>query len=140
MIVFRLLYGALMIYGFLTVCYFYLFIFNSMSEQELIDSLWYWHLPLTFGMFGLMAVRLKKIIPADHKNSKKFLVNTNDGVLIMLLALAFVLGIGIGPFLLFIPFNMFSRTSALYHLKVAVVGTVVYGIIFFFLIDGVFSY
>lgn len=102
--------------------YFYLFNFDNMSETELVNSVLYWYVPLIFGIYGIIALRIKNKMGDTTMSPLKFIFSGKDG---LLLALIIVIGCGglLGFVLLLIPLSIFKTTSPNFDFKVALLGT-----------------
>jgi len=119
---FKSLYLLAIAMGLGLVIYYYGFNFDSMSETQLVDSVLYWYVPLIFGVYGLMALRIKSKMGNLEMSPIKFLFSGKDR---LLLILAIFIGCGglLGLILLLIPLAFFKVSSSNFDLKVALVGT-----------------
>ena len=102
--------------------YFYLFNFDAMSETELVNSVLYWYVPLIFGIYGIIALRIKNKMGDEHMSPLKFIFSGKDG---LLLALMILIGCGglLGFVLLLIPLSIFKTSAPNFDFKVALLGT-----------------
>jgi len=102
--------------------YIYLFNFDAMSETEMVNSVLYWYVPLIFGIYGIIALRIKNKIGDDEMSPLKFISSGKDG---LLLALMILIGCGglVGFVLLLIPLSVFKVKAPNFDLKVALMGT-----------------
>jgi hypothetical protein len=119
---FKYLYIMAMAFGFGLLVYFYAFNFDNMSETELVDSILYWYVPLIFGVYGLMALRIKSKMGDEEISPIKFLFTGKDTLLLILVILIGCGGL-LGLLLLLIPLAFFKVSSFNFDLKVALVGT-----------------
>jgi len=118
----KYLYLLAIAFGFGLLVYFYVFNFDNMSETELVDSVLYWYVPLIFGVYGLMALRIKSKMGDMEMNPIKFLFTGKDTLLLILIILIGCGGL-LGLLLLLIPLSFFKVSSSNFDLKVALVGT-----------------
>jgi len=102
--------------------YFYLFNFDTMSETELVNSVLYWYVPLIFGIYGIIALRIKNKMGDSTMSPLKFIFSGKDG---LLLALIVLIGCGglLGLILLLIPLSIFKTNAPNFDFKVALLGT-----------------
>ena len=102
--------------------YFYVFNFDSMSETELVNSVLYWYVPLIFGIYGLIASRLKSKMGDTTMSPIKYLFSGKDGLLLVLII---IIGCGglLGLLLLLVPLAFVKTKTAYFDLKVALLGT-----------------
>jgi len=102
--------------------YFYLLNFDAMSETELVNSVLYWYAPLIFGIYGIIALRIKSKMGDTAMSPLKFIFSGKDG---LLLALVILIGCGglLGLILLLIPLSLFKANAPNFDLKVALLGT-----------------
>lgn len=102
--------------------YIYLFNFDTMSESELVNSVSYWYVPLIFGIYGIIALRIKNKMGDNQISPLKFIVSGKDR---LLLALIVLIGCGglLGFLLLLIPLSIFKTHAPNYDFKVALMGT-----------------
>ncbi len=119
---FKYLYLAAIATGIGLLVYFYLFNFDNMSETELVNSVLYWYVPLLFGIYGIMATRIKNKMGDSDLNPIKYLFSGKDR---WLLILVIFIGCGglLGLLLLLIPLAFFKTSSPNFDIKVALVGT-----------------
>ncbi|MEM7085489.1 MAG: hypothetical protein AAF489_04860 [Bacteroidota bacterium] len=117
-----LVYLAGIATGIGLLIYFYLFNFDNMSETELVDSVLYWYVPLIFGIYGIIALRLKSKMGDSTMSPLKFIFSGKDG---LLLALVVLIGCGglLGLILLLIPLALFKTNAPNFDFKVALLGT-----------------
>ena len=118
----KYLYLAAIATGIGLLVYFYLFNFDNMSETELVNSVLYWYVPLIFGIYGIMASRIKSKMGDSDMSPIKYLFSGKDGLLLILLILIGCGGL-LGLILLLIPLALFKASSPNFDLKVALVGT-----------------
>lgn len=131
----KYLYLAAILCGFGIVVYFYGFNFDNMSETDLVNSVLYWYVPLTFGLYGLAAWKVKKSAGEDFSGSAlKHIFSGKDIGLTVLGVLLIVLSGVIGFLLFIIPMSIFKIKSKVYDLSVAVVGAMLWlaGLFVFF--------
>lgn len=118
----NLVYLAAICTGIGLLVYFYLFNFDNMSETELVDSVLYWYVPLIFGIYGIMALRIKNKMGDSAMSPIKYIFSGKDG---LLLALMLLIGCGglLGLILLLIPLSLFKANTPNFDFKVALLGT-----------------
>lgn len=119
---FTYLYLAGIATGIGLLIYFYLFNFDNMSETELVNSVLYWYVPLIFGIYGIIASRIKSKMEDPDMSAVKFLFSGRDGLLIFLIVFIGCGGL-LGLVLLLIPLAIFKVSTAQFDLKVALLGT-----------------
>lgn len=127
-------YLAAILAGFGIVVYFYGFNFNNMSETDLVNSVLYWYVPLTFGLYGLAAYRVKKFADENTKSALAHIFSGKDVGLTVLGVLLILLSGVLGFLLFIIPMSVFKIKSKYYDLSVAVVGSLLWllGLFVFF--------
>jgi hypothetical protein len=133
----KYLYLAAILAGLGIVVYYYGFNFDNMSEEMLVSSVLYWYVPLTFGLYGLAAYRVRNSAEDNQGNALKRIFSGKDTKLtaigVILLAIS-----GIFGFLFFmIPLLIFKTKSKLYDFLVAFFGAALWlgGLwVFFFLL------
>jgi len=115
-------YLAAIATGIGLLVYLYLFNFDNMSETELVNSVLYWYVPLIFGIYGIIALRIKSKMGDTEMSPLKFIFSGKDG---LLLALIVLIGCGglLGLILLFIPLSLFKTNAPNFDFKVALLGT-----------------
>ncbi len=104
--------------------YFYFFNFDNMSETQLVNAVLYWYTPIAFGLYGLIAFRIKKRIPGTEKSVLMYMFSGKDPVILILLILLGISGL-IGLLVLLIPLLLFNVKKTSYDLSVAFVGAVI---------------
>jgi hypothetical protein len=119
---FTYLYLAAIATGIGLLVYFYLFNFDNMSETQLVNSVLYWYVPLIFGIYGIIAARIKSKITDPEMSAVKFLFSGRDGLLIFLIVFIGCGGL-LGLILLLIPLAIFKVSTPQFDLKVALLGT-----------------
>lgn len=119
---FKYLYLLAIAFGLGLLVYFYAFNFDNMSETELVDSVLYWYLPLIFGVYGIIALRVKLKMGDTEMSPIKFLFSGKDGLILILVILIGCGGL-LGLLLLLIPLSLFKVSSTNFDLKVALFGT-----------------
>ena len=127
----RLYYLVAIAIGIGVWIYYYLFNFDNMSETMLIDSVLHWYLPLIFGLFGLMALRLSKTIDPPEINPIKFLFSWKDRWLSILMILIFILTGVMGIAFFLIPLAVFKVKSKNYDVFVALLGSILWLLLLF---------
>ena len=117
-----LVYLAAIATGIGLLVYFYLFNFDAMSETELVNSVLYWYIPLIFGIYGIIALRIQSKMGTSEMTPVKFIFYGKDG---LLLALVLLIGCGglLGLILLLIPLSLFKANAPNFDFKVALLGT-----------------
>lgn len=130
------LYLALVLIG---VSVFLLTFLNAgrLSEQQLIDRILYWYIPIVFGLNGFAATRLAKIIgPEDNRPVAHHFFGSGDPQLSLVSKVLTVLSGFLGIILILIPLGIFNPQSKIYALAVAIVGTSLWllALLLFFLV------
>ncbi|MBT8261184.1 MAG: hypothetical protein KJO05_00065 [Bacteroidia bacterium] len=115
------LYQLFVLAGLGIFAYFYFFNFDNMSETELVNSVMYWYVPLAFGLYGLIAFRIKKRMPETENNVLKYVFSGKDQVILILMILLGLSGL-IGLLVLLLPLLIFNVRRPGYDLSVALVG------------------
>ena len=118
------LYFLSIILGIGFFVYLYFFNFDNLSETELVNSVLYWYIPVIFGIYGIMALRIKTKIGNEETHVIKYLFSGRDVVLTVLAILLAITGV-LGILLLFIPLAIFKLKSDHYDFSVAFVGTLI---------------
>ena len=119
---FTYLYLAGIATGIGLLVYFYLFNFDNMSETQLVNSVLYWYVPLIFGIYGIIAARIKSKITDPEMSAVKYLFSGRDGLLLFLIIFIGCGGL-LGLILLLIPLAIFKVSTPQFDLKVALLGT-----------------
>lgn len=116
------LYYLAITLGLGLLVYFYGFNFNHMSETELVDAVLYWYVPLIFGLYGIMALRIKAKMKDHSMSPVKFIFSGKEGSLLILLIL---IGCGgfIGLLLFLVPLALVKVNDMRFDFKVALLGT-----------------
>ena len=96
------LYLAAIATGIVLLVYYYLFNFDNMSETQLVNSVLYWYVPLIFGVYGIIASRIKSKMGDSEMSPIKYLFSGKDGLLLLLIILIGCGGL-LGLLLLLIP-------------------------------------
>ena len=121
--------------GLCLFIYFYLFNFDNMSESRLLEVVLYWYTPLVFGLYGLVALRIKKTITEGHNNTVQHLFSGDDPLMIPFCVILFILGGAIGALLFFIPLSIFKVKEENFDVYVAVSATFIFlGLLWFFFV------
>jgi hypothetical protein len=130
----KFLYLAALLAGFGIVVYFYGFNFDNMSETDLVNSVLYWYVPLTFGLYGLAALRVKKTADENTKSALGHIFSGKDVGLTILGVLLIVLSGVVGFLLFIIPMVLFKVKFKGFDLIVAVTGSLLWlaGLFVFF--------
>jgi hypothetical protein len=130
----KYIYLAAILAGFGIVVYFYGFNFDKMSETDLVNSVLYWYVPLTFGLYGLAANLVKKTADGESGNALKFIFSGKNAGLTVLGVLLIVMSGVVGFLLFMIPLAIFKMKSKVYDLSVAILGSGLWlvGLYFFF--------
>jgi len=116
------LYLLCLIAGLGTFVYFYFFNFDNMSETQLVNSVLYWYIPLAFGLYGLIALRITNRMPDLKKSVLIYIFSGKDPLLLILVILLGVSGL-LGLLVLLVPLVIFKAHQPAYDLKVAVLGS-----------------
>ena len=124
------LYQLSLIAGLGVFVYFYFFNFDNMSETQLVNSILYWYLPLAFGLYGLIALRITNRMPDPKKSVLIYIFSGMDPLLLILVILLGISGL-LGLLVLLVPLVIFKAYQPAYHLKVAVFGS---GLLFLLLL------
>ncbi len=119
---FSVIYWASILFGLGLAIYFYFFNFDNMSETELVNAVLYWYVPLIFGIYGLIATRIKSKMGDLEMSALKYLFSGKDGLLLVMIILIGCGGL-IGLVLLLIPLAIFKVQSPYFDAKVALMGT-----------------
>ncbi len=117
------LYQLCLVIGLGLFVYFYFFNFDNMSETQLVNSVLYWYVPLAFGLYGLIALRIKNRMPETYKNVLPYVFSGKDPLLLILMILLGVSGL-IGLLVLLLPLLLFKVKNPVYDFSVALVGSV----------------
>ena len=104
--------------------YFYFFNFDNMSETALLEAVLFWYVPLAFGLYGLIALRIKERIPAEHSNSLSYIFSGRDVLLLIFVLLLLLLGV-IGFAVLLLPLIIFDPKKPKYDLSVSILGVLI---------------
>jgi hypothetical protein len=130
----KFLYLAALLAGFGIVVYFYGFNFDNMSETDLVNSVLYWYVPLTFGLYGLAALRVKKTADENTKSALGHIFSGKDVGLTILGVLLIVLSGVVGFLLFIIPMVLFKVKYKGFDLMVAITGSLLWlaGLFVFF--------
>lgn len=102
--------------------YLYVLNFDTMSETELVNSVLYWYVPLIFGVYGIIASRLKSKMRDTELSPIKYLFSGKDGLLLILIILIGCGGL-LGLILLLVPLALVKTNTNHFDLKVALLGT-----------------
>ncbi|NND64022.1 MAG: hypothetical protein HKN48_12600 [Flavobacteriaceae bacterium] len=116
------MYIAAILFGLAIAVYFYFFNFDNMSETELVNSVLYWYVPLIFGIYGIIATRIKSRMGDLDMSPIKYLFSGKDRLLIVLIVFIGCGGV-IGLILLLIPLAFFKVQTPYFDAKVALLGT-----------------
>ncbi len=119
-----------LVVGLVIVIYFYFINFDNMSETELVNSVLYWYVPLIFGLYGLMGIRIKRTIE-DGNGAIKHLFSGDDASLTLWTVFVAIISGLVGIFLFFIPLAIFPVKSEAYDSKIALTGALVWLLILF---------
>lgn len=111
--------------------YFYLFNFDNMSETMLINSVLYWYMPLTFGLYGLAASRISSTIDDSSQSSLKHLFSGKDVLMTVLAVVILIMGGLIGILLFYLPLVMFKVRTKGFDFFVALTGTLFWLVVLF---------
>lgn len=117
------IYQLCLLIGLGVFVYFYFFNFDNMSETQLVNSVLYWYVPLAFGLYGLIALRIKNRIPETQKNVLGYVFSGKDPLLLILVILLGVSGL-IGLLVLLLPLLLFKVQKSSYDISVALIGSV----------------
>lgn len=127
----KIIYSLTILFGFGLCCYFYLVIFDDMSETELLNSVLYWYTPFVFGLYGLSAIRVKKNMRNQSQSVVEHLFSGKDTlVTVWLILLAIANGL-IGLFFYILPLSIFKANNNNFDLKVAFTGTLIWIVLLF---------
>ena len=129
------LYVLCIVIGLGIFVYLYMFNFDNMSETELVNNVLYWYTPLIFGLFGLMALRLKKTIDPDS-SAITHLFSGKDKTLSIWAIILLVATSLVGVLLLLIPLTAFKPQKSNYDVSVALVGTAIWLLALWFFFVG----
>jgi hypothetical protein len=95
-----------------------------MSETRLLEVVLYWYNPLVFGIYGLMALRIKKHIGDEDNNAIKHLFSGNDPIMLPLTIILILLSGIIGAVLFFVPLSIFKVKDDMFDVYVSSTATV----------------
>ncbi len=118
------LYRFSILLGIILFVYIYFFNFDNMSETELVNSVLYWYIPLLFGMYGVMAIRIKRGVQEHESTVFKYLFSGKDVTLTIFAVILALTGV-LGLLLLFIPLSLVKVQSEKYDISVSFVGTII---------------
>jgi len=121
----HIIYKLAVIIGVGIFIYIYMFNFNEMSEDDLVNNVLYWYTPLIFGLFGLMALRVKKTIDGDS-SAINHIFSGKDKTLLTWAIILILATLFIGFLLLLIPIAIFRPQRKNYDVSVAIVGTAIW--------------
>ena len=122
----KYLYLAALLAGLGILVYFYGFNFDNMSETDLVNSVLFWYVPVTFGLYGLAAHRVKKTADPETGNALKHMFSGKDTGL-TLFGVFLIVFSGVVGFLIFIiPMIIFKVRMKGYDFAVALVGSLLW--------------
>ena len=101
-----------------------------MSETQLMDAVLYWYIPLIFGIYGLLAMRIKAYIGDAETNVIKHTFSGKDPLLLVL-AIVLLLFALLGLIVFLIPLALFDIKKPNFDLKIALTGTVIWLILLY---------
>ncbi len=130
----KYLYSVAILVGLGIVIYFYGINFDNMSEEMLINSVLYWYVPLTFGLYGLSAYKVKKLAGPNDKGALRLIFSGKD-ISLTVIGIVIVILSGVVGFLVFmLPLGIFKIKSKIYDVAVALLGSLIWliGLWFFF--------
>jgi len=128
------LYVLSLLVGLGLCIYFYIFNFDNMSETMLINSVLYWYMPLTFGLYGLAARRISSTIEDSSQSAMGHLFSGKDNLMTVLGVIILIMGGLIGILLFYLPLIMFKVRKKGFDFLVALTGTVFWLVILFFIL------
>lgn len=120
----KVLYQLCIAVGLGLFVYFYFFNFDNMSETQLLEAVLFWYIPLAFGLYGIIALRIKSRIPAETKNSLTHIFSGKDVLLLVLVLALLVFGV-IGFAVLLLPVLVFNPKKSRYDLSVSILGVLI---------------
>lgn len=122
----KYLYYFAMLFGVGIMVYFYGINFDNMSEEMLVNSVLYWYVPLTFGLYGIAAFKVKKLAETQQGNAVQLMFSgKNIGLTILGLFIVLYTGI-IGVFLFIVPLLTVKIKSKAYDFFVALIGATIW--------------
>jgi len=120
----KLLYQLCIAAGLGLFVYFYLFNFDNMSETQLLESVLFWYVPLAFGLYGLVALRIKNRIPKESKGTLSYIFSAKDPLLLVIIILLGLMGL-LGLAVLLLPLVIFDPKKSRYDLSVSILGVLI---------------
>lgn len=120
-----LLYVLCLAAGLGLLIYFYIFNFDNMSENQLMDAVLYWYTPLIFGIYGLLATRIKNYIGDAETNVIKHTFSGKDPLLLILAIGLLFFGL-LGLLVFLVPLALLDIRKPNFDLKSAVTGAVIW--------------
>ncbi|MEL6811083.1 MAG: hypothetical protein AAFP76_07095 [Bacteroidota bacterium] len=110
--------------GIALFAYTYLYDFDKMSETQMLNSVLYWFVPLIFGLYGLLATRVKERIPLEEKNVINYCFSGKDKGLLITIILLATFGV-LGFIVLLVPLALFKIKDGRFEIYVALTGAVI---------------
>ena len=120
----KYLYQLCVLVGLGLFVYFYFFNFDNMSETRLLEVVLYWYVPLAFGLYGLVALRIKNRIPKDSKNVLSYIFSAKDPLLLIIIILLGIMGL-LGLAVLLLPLVIFDPRKQRYDISVSILGALI---------------
>ena len=136
----KYLYYLSLILGLGVAIYFYGINFDNMSETMLVNSVLFWYVPITFGLYGTAALKIKNLAISENGNAVQLMFSgKNVGLTILGLFLVIYTGF-VGIFLFIAPLLAYRIKWKAYDFLVALTGSLIWlaGLwaFFFFLWDA----
>ena len=120
----KLLYQLSVAAGLGLFIYYYFFNFDNMSETRLLEVVLFWYVPLAFGLYGLVAMRIKNRIPKESKGVLHYIFSGKDALLLVIIILLGLMGL-IGLAVLLLPLVIFDPKKSRYDISVSILGALV---------------
>lgn len=122
----KYIYYLAILLGLGVMVYFYGINFDNMSEEMLVNSVLFWYVPLTFGLYGIAAYKVKKLSESQSGNAVQLMFSgKNIGLTILGLFIVVYTGV-IGVFLFIVPLLAVKIKSKAYDFLVALIGSVIW--------------
>ncbi|PLX09803.1 MAG: hypothetical protein C0596_00530 [Marinilabiliales bacterium] len=122
----KYVYILAIVFGFGMLVYFYGFNFDNMSEEQLIDTVLYWYVPLTFGLYGIVAYLVRKTASNNQARAIQLMFSgKNVGLTVLSVFLLAYTGL-VGFLVFIIPLSVIKLSSKMYDFLSALIGTTIW--------------
>lgn len=111
--------------GIAVFVYFYIVVFNDISQEQLMKVVPFWLLPAVFGLYGIIGQRM---IPEAYKKGKRFY--WEDFLILLFIIILSIITYGLGVLLILIPGLIFRKKYREPDLIMAVSGTLLWLMLF----------